>query len=325
MRTGTRVHTHIADAAAKKRQALDAQFDLLTAAVESKRRQLKDQISMEETDLQSDIARDLLGSQELSRHTDAAIDILRHSGATPSAMQLATVASARALELPQPPKGSADPMSKYQVSLEGIVERVHALTFGRLDSDQTLLREESVSRSFSPRVRSKVSFAAAHSSKAGPTILGRPQSPTSAIMPSTPIQHSVEGSCIFNAPLQNMIKKTCMVEWRLKIDDHGDWVGAGVAVGAELADLATGAAADTRHLWIAPAHFPRILRLRISVGPHNHAKLTIHDNNGNQLDDNRVPHWPVNKPCFPQVSFGKVKGKVTMLDPPHVEPLRTTR
>lgn len=125
------------------------------------------------------------------------------------------------------------------------------------------------------------------------------------------------GTLLFNVPLAGLIAMHTAVEWKLRVDDCGSWVGVGVGVGDDFNALCQSQTCDTRHLWIAPTNAPRFLRLRVVVGPHKRCKLTIHDIVGRQLDDNRIPHWPTGRLAYPQVTFGATPGHVVMVESPH--------
>ena len=105
------------------------------------------------------------------------------------------------------------------------------------------------------------------------------------------------------------------VQWSLRIDDPGDWVGVGVAVGASLDSWQSGQSFDLSHLFFITAHTPRTLVLRISiVGAQCY--LGVHDRHGKRLDDARIAHWHHSRPAFPQVSFGGKHGRVSLLNIP---------
>jgi hypothetical protein len=151
--------------------------------------------------------------------------------------------------------------------------------------------------------------------------LSRMASRTGHFLAATASANSLgpNGSLLFDIEVNRLVSNG-IVEWKLRIDDPGSWIGLGVGVGDDFNALANSASCDTRHLWIAPTNVPRFVKLRVAIGPHKHAKLTVHDAIGRQLDDNRIPHWNMSKLAYPQVSFGEVPGSVTLMDVPHVLP-----
>ena len=114
-----------------------------------------------------------------------------------------------------------------------------------------------------------------------------------------------------------MIEEGKLIQWVLRVDDPGDWVGVGVGVGGSIEQWHTGQTFDLSHLWIVSPRMPKTLVLRISSIANGNAKLSIFDKRGKQLDDGRIAHWNTLRPCFPQVSFGGRNGKVTMIETPH--------
>jgi hypothetical protein len=126
------------------------------------------------------------------------------------------------------------------------------------------------------------------------------------------------GTCLFNCPVQGMIHSDCAVQWTLRVDDPGDWVGVGVGVGGSLDQWHSGETFDLSHLWIVLPRTPKTLVLRVTAIANGNAKLSVLDKRGKQLDDGRIAHWNIQRPCFPQVSFGGRNGKVTMVSTPQV-------
>ena len=117
-----------------------------------------------------------------------------------------------------------------------------------------------------------------------------------------------------------MLSKLGIIEWKIRVDDPGDWIGLGVGVGDIQAWTSDAADCDMRHLWIAPSNAPRVMKVRVAIASHGQAKLTLHDVIGGQLDDNRVAHWPPARAAYPQVTFGRRPGQVTMLEAPRFIP-----
>lgn len=147
------------------------------------------------------------------------------------------------------------------------------------------------------------------------TANARPQSPVRRSLDITTL--GPNGTCLFDTDVRALLLKSSTVEWKLRIDDPGTWIGIGVRVGDDENSLGGGDVNESRHLWIAPPNVPRVVKCRVVPGPHGTAKLTIHDTVGRQLDDNRIPHWNKMKAAFPQVSFGSERGSVTMIEMPH--------
>jgi hypothetical protein len=172
----------------------------------------------------------------------------------------------------------------------------------------------------SPTRRAATNAAVAKPARRGPSLNLNTTVSAAASASTAGPSLGPNGSLLFDVELRRLIGSGNTVEWKVRIDDPGSWIGLGVGVGDDFNALANTASCDTRHLWIAPTNVPRMVKLRVTVGPHRHAKLTIHDSIGRQLDDNRIPHWNVGKLAYPQVSFGETPGAVTMVDPPHILP-----
>ncbi|CAG9580217.1 conserved hypothetical protein [Leishmania major strain Friedlin] len=110
------------------------------------------------------------------------------------------------------------------------------------------------------------------------------------------------------------------VQWAIRIDDPGDWVGLGVGVGNTIEAWEQGSTNDLSHLWIVPASMTgQVLYLRVAVSSSSgHAKLTVHDVRGKQVDGGEVPQWNAARPSYPQATFGGGIGSVRMIEIPHV-------
>ncbi|TPP43661.1 hypothetical protein CGC21_20300 [Leishmania donovani] len=110
------------------------------------------------------------------------------------------------------------------------------------------------------------------------------------------------------------------VQWAIRIDDPGDWVGLGVGVGNTIEAWEQGSTNDLSHLWIVPASMTgQVLYLRVAVSSSSgHAKLTVHDVRGKQVDAGEVPQWNAARPSYPQATFGGHIGSVRMIEIPHV-------
>ena len=127
---------------------------------------------------------------------------------------------------------------------------------------------------------------------------------------------SQPGTSLFNFSLQEELECSRGLEWKLRIEDSGEWLGVGVGVGGTLESWAEGSVFDLHHLWVVPSGSPRLLVVRLSRMGNVNVKLTIHDRSGRQLDDGRIPHWNVKRSCYPQVSFGGRHGRVVMVSAP---------
>lgn len=109
------------------------------------------------------------------------------------------------------------------------------------------------------------------------------------------------------------------IQWAIRVEDPGDWVGLGVGVGNTIDAWEQGSTNDLSHLWIVPASMTgSTLYLRVAVQPSSgHAKLTVHDVRGKQLDAGEVPQWNAARPSYPQATFGGHVGTVRMIEVPH--------
>lgn len=112
------------------------------------------------------------------------------------------------------------------------------------------------------------------------------------------------------------------VQWTIRVEDPGDWVSIGVGVGTTIDVWERGRSNDLSHLWIVPS-LPCTDRptyqVRVTVQPTvGHAKLSIHDSRGKQLDDASIPQWNAARVCYPQVTFGGRVGQVRMTQAPHL-------
>ncbi|KAG5470544.1 hypothetical protein LSCM1_01788 [Leishmania martiniquensis] len=110
------------------------------------------------------------------------------------------------------------------------------------------------------------------------------------------------------------------VQWAIRVEDPGDWVGLGVGVGNTIDAWEQGSTNDLSHLWIVPHSFSaQVLYLRVAVNASSgHAKLTVHDARGKQLDAGEVPQWNAARPAYPQATFGGHIGTVRMIEIPHI-------
>ncbi|KAG5470958.1 hypothetical protein CUR178_02264 [Leishmania enriettii] len=110
------------------------------------------------------------------------------------------------------------------------------------------------------------------------------------------------------------------VQWAIRVEDPGDWVGLGVGVGNTIDAWEHGSTNDLSHLWIVPLSMTaQVLYLRVAVNASSgHAKLTVHDARGKQLDAGEVPQWNAARPAYPQATFGGHIGRVRMIEIPHI-------
>nr|CCC54054.1 conserved hypothetical protein, fragment [Trypanosoma vivax Y486] len=138
------------------------------------------------------------------------------------------------------------------------------------------------------------------------------------------------GTCIFNVPLHSILKnlnenqtgvsRAPTLQWTLRIDDPGDWLGIGVGVGGDQQTWQVSGVPDLSHLWVVPDDaVQQKFVLRVTLSPRiGHAKLSIHDNRGRRLDDNNIPQWRATRSCYPQVTFGGRIGVVRLVEGPSI-------
>ncbi|KPI90819.1 hypothetical protein ABL78_0052 [Leptomonas seymouri] len=137
------------------------------------------------------------------------------------------------------------------------------------------------------------------------------------------------GTSLFDFALQDLlgafdasnVKKRSprYIQWAIRVEDPGDWVGLGVGVGNTIDAWEQGNTNDLSHLWIVPASMTgNVLYLRVTVqASSGHAKLTVHDVRGKQIDAGEVPQWNAARPSYPQATFGGRVGTVRMIEMPH--------
>ncbi|KPA84684.1 hypothetical protein ABB37_01192 [Leptomonas pyrrhocoris] len=137
------------------------------------------------------------------------------------------------------------------------------------------------------------------------------------------------GTSLFDFPLHELLstfdasnlkkRSPRYIQWAIRVEDPGDWVGLGVGVGNTIDAWEQGSTNDLSHLWIVPASMTgSVLCLRVTVQPSSgHARLTVHDARGKQLDDGEVPQWNAARPSYPQATFGGHVGIVRMIEVPH--------
>ncbi|ORC88338.1 uncharacterized protein TM35_000172100 [Trypanosoma theileri] len=138
------------------------------------------------------------------------------------------------------------------------------------------------------------------------------------------------GTCLLDVSINEMLKeeddvrssrtKPKYLQWTLKVNDPGEWVGIGVGVGSSPQSWCEGQIPDLSHLWLVTCGNTRhTFTLRVTLNPSvGHAKLSIHDQKGRQLDDGRIPQWNAARTCYPQVTFGGRIGEVNLIEGPHV-------
>ncbi|ESL08530.1 hypothetical protein TRSC58_03765 [Trypanosoma rangeli SC58] len=138
------------------------------------------------------------------------------------------------------------------------------------------------------------------------------------------------GTCLLDVPIHELMaddddgrnarRRPKCLEWTLRVEDPGEWVGIGVGVGGGLKAWAASRTPDLSHLWVVTRSNTRhVFLLRVTFNPNvGHAKLSIHDGKGKRLDDGRIPQWNATRSCYPQVTFGGRIGEVNLLDWPRV-------
>jgi hypothetical protein len=330
-------HQSLFNAAAKRKHAITQQFDLLIAAIEAKRDEFIDASNAEFQTLAGGIARDLLESEENIQMMSAALVHLR-SAEILTGMQIAAIVNAldssqdtAAAAFQRPTFHAPEPMGP---NLEGIMSIVQRLTpNGREATAPFTPKQASPNRVMSPAARrlengaltmnsrspEKTPAAKRATARGDFSSLKRNDFPRKKDLHTTSIvaEPGSNGTCLFNVALHDMLDcNSCVIQWVLKVDDPGDWVGVGVGVGGTLDSWANGTSFDLMHLWIVPQRSPKLLVLRVERDGV-HAKLRVFDRRGKRLDDNRIPHWNATRPAYPQVSFGGRNGRVVMLQGPH--------
>ncbi|KAK7199750.1 hypothetical protein NESM_000021100 [Novymonas esmeraldas] len=161
--------------------------------------------------------------------------------------------------------------------------------------------------------------------------------PASAVVPSSTTPFATDavsvpnstGTSLFDFALHELLsgfdtsntkrRSPRFVQWAIRVEDAGDWVGLGVGVGNTIDAWEQGSTNDLSHLWIVPASLTsQVLYLRVVVNSGSgHAKLTVHDARGKQLDAGEVPQWNAGRPSYPQATFGGHIGVVRMVEMPH--------
>ena len=300
-------HQRLTRAQQRAIEQINSQFDAIAAAVEAKRQEVLDDLYSETS---GDI-RDLSDGIHTNLHTMQLLDAAHSSLRTTEALlppQLATIASALKAPSATPPTNSK-PM-KIALNMEGVVNELNAVAY-LIAVDE---RQQAESPS-AARMRGGVSTplrrgASPTKRSAAPVVSKLVSEDTLSLAASQP------GTSLFNFPLQTELESSKGVEFRLRVDDGGDWLGVGVGVGGSLESWAEGSVFDLHHLWVVPPGSPRLLVVRLTRMGNGNVKLTVHDRGGRQLDDGRIPHWNVKRSCFPQVSFGGRHGKVVMVSAP---------
>ena len=314
------VHQRLQNVRNRAAHTVNEQFDALVALIESKRREFLDEIDATQRGDMDEIEASIDAMTDVTRLLDAARANLKCS--TPlSPPQMATIATA--IKSKNPPLIEATPQTcKVALNLADISSRVQQIPVnieagstpnsmyrspikgptgqasrgGRQDTEEDMIQPRQIT---GPRARQAVG--------------SRSYQP----LPSSQValQACRPGTSLFNFPLHEM-KNERGVEWRLRIEDSGDWLGIGVGVGGQLDEWAKGGVFDLHHLWIVPPSAPRVVTLRITPISNGNMKLTIHRPSGQQLDDGRIPHWHCTRTAFPQVSFAGRQGRVTMVATP---------
>lgn len=138
------------------------------------------------------------------------------------------------------------------------------------------------------------------------------------------------GTCVLDVPIHELLTNSndmkststrpkCL-QWVLRVEDPGEWVGIGVGVGGNIQTWTACRTVDLSHLWVVTSNDTRhTFMLRVTVSSSvKHAKLSIHDARGKRLDDGRIPQWNATRSCFPQITFGGQIGEVFLVDAPHL-------
>ncbi|KEG15369.1 hypothetical protein DQ04_00091030 [Trypanosoma grayi] len=385
-------HQRIVSVVKHKKDAVNQQFDLLLAAVNSKREEFLEHCDAAFGFALGGVAKEILMADEKVRLLKSAIDHLLTESTKPLySMQIATVANAlhASEEFPRP--FSMDSLKIPALSreltpnLEGVMTELQLVSpmtpnpnaqrphspFGLLSrEEQQQWRQEEEERSHLSRKRTPLKHSSpirrvrlGHGSRESsgrvggtpPRPAGPSRSPRRRSMPLVPRyeelrgipdegevlprsqQHSqwvavpgCRGTCIFDVPIHELLAndddmknhraRPKFLQWVLRVEDPGDWVGVGVGVGGSLEAWAVSRTPDLSHLWVVTCGDSRhTFTLRVTVNPSvGHAKLSIHDGKGKQLDDGRIPQWNATRSCYPQVTFGGRIGEVHLIDGPHM-------
>ena len=284
-------HNQVVVLSKRRLENTTAQFDLLEAALAARKKEAVSNLQQADSRAEHAITHDILRCHEASRATRAALQLLRGDTKTIGSAQLAIIS--RALD--------------------------------RVEENGSLsLREEAPPKIAIENLLGEIS-------KLGEQVEGRPRlstpkSDVPQLQQTSSIQfgenakaqwNSSGATCLFDCPLHSLLTNTKSIQWRLRIDEPGDWVAVGVGVGGPIQSWVDGEVYDSGHLWVVPRGAPRVLQFDVVVGQQQNAKLVILDAHGKRLDDGRIPRWNAKRTSYPQVSFGRIQGRVTMLDPPH--------
>lgn len=193
------------------------------------------------------------------------------------------------------------------------------------------------SRSTSPRAQEYAYHCASEKITSYPLLTGIPNvGSSSSKVEQRPRATMTSGTLVFNYPIHDIVvdafldsnsgddrkrrmsKHEVTVEWAIRMDDYGDWVGIGVGVGTPMESIGTpDSANDLSHLWLAPfGSGGETYLIRVIAQRNGKAKLHIHDRRGKQLDDGRIPQWNFQRACYPQVTFGGRVGRAELVEIP---------
>nr|CAJ2479017.1 unnamed protein product [Leishmania braziliensis] len=386
-------HQRVRELCESKKQAIHHQFDLLIEALEAKRKEYTESCEAEFAYALTDVAREILITDEKVELLRAATEHVRTDPSKPLfSMQIATIAEglSAASDLPSRFTRASlklPPMSAGLVpNLEGVMSQVLALSpqlassggaggESRMESrllthstphNGRRLMEDAVNIGNKDRwhsswtgatsppasaksLRRSSRFASSTTSPrpvlSGPVArreytsgasaslhtrsAARATSPTRFATDSVSVPNST-GTSLFDFALHDLLssfgtphakrRPPRYVQWAIRVENPGDWVGLGVGVGSTIDAWEQGSTNDLSHLWIVPvAMMGQVVYLRVAVNASSgHAKLTVHDARGKQLDAGEVPHWNAARPSYPQATFGGHIGTVRMIEIPHL-------
>ena len=296
-------HQRLSRAQSRAVEQINGQFDAIVAAIEAKRQEVLDDLYTETSSDIRDLSDGIASNLQTMQLLNAAHSSLRTADPL-LPPQLATIATA--LKAPSATPATNSKPKKVALNLEGVMNELNAIAYCIAADDRLPLEQP-------PRGRSA---GASPRRTASPQAQKRPVSAKVVQEDTVSLAASQPGTSLFNFSLQEELEGSRGLEWKLRIEDSGDWLGVGVGVGGTLESWAEGSVFDLHHLWVVPQGSPRLLIVRLSRMGNVNVKLSIHDRTGRQLDDGRIPHWNVKRSCYPQVSFGGRHGRVVMVSAP---------
>lgn len=200
----------------------------------------------------------------------------------------------------------------------------------------SLYERRKTTRNLSPRLHDTVS----NSNSPNAAKRKVQNSPPPVLTDIDKVQQSVRtafysGTLMFAYPLHEMLidafsdsdsspagrrtnRKEAVIEWSIRIDDYGNWVGIGVGVGTRMELIGTpNSTSDLAHLWLPPyGTGGETYFVRVTAQRNGRAKLSVHGRRGKVLDDWSVPQWHSERPCYPQVTFGGKVGHAELVQVP---------